>query len=50
MMDRGFLDFARLYLLHLAQAFFVIRAMSNSQYRRLYSHPHRQGPTGLRDV
>jgi len=39
MMDRGFLDFARLYRLHLAQAFFVIRAKSNLQYRRLYSHP-----------
>ena len=25
-MDRGYLDFARLYLLHQAQAFFVIRA------------------------
>lgn len=37
-MDRGFLDFARLYALHLAQAFFVTRARSNTQYRRLYSH------------
>jgi DDE family transposase/uncharacterized protein DUF4372 len=38
-MDRGFVDFARLHTLHLAQAFFVIRAKSNMQYRRLYSHP-----------
>lgn len=38
-MDRGFIDFARLYVLHSAQAFFVIRAKSNLQYRRLYSHP-----------
>ena len=38
-MDRGFLDFTRLYALHQAQAFFVIRAKSNVQYRRLYSHP-----------
>lgn len=37
-MDRGFLDFARLHTLHLAQAFFVTRAKSNTQYRRLYSH------------
>jgi hypothetical protein len=37
-MDRGFLDFARLYILHQAQAFFVTRAKSNTQYRRLYSH------------
>jgi hypothetical protein len=38
-MDRGFLDFGRLHALHRAQAFFVIRAKSNLQYRRLYSHP-----------
>lgn len=38
-MDRGFLDFGRLHMLHRAQAFFVIRAKSNLQYRRLYSHP-----------
>jgi hypothetical protein len=37
-MDRGFLDFVRLYTLHKAQAFFVIRAKSNTQYRRVYSH------------
>lgn len=38
-MDRGYLDFTRLF--HLAQvpAFFVIRAKSNFSYRRLYSHP-----------
>lgn len=39
MMDRGFLDFGRLHALHRAQAFFIIRAKSNLQYRRLYSHP-----------
>lgn len=38
-MDRGFLDFVRLHTLHLAQAFFVIRAKANTQYRRVYSHP-----------
>jgi len=38
-MDRGFLDFGRLHALHRTQAFFVIRAKSNLQYRRLYSHP-----------
>jgi hypothetical protein len=37
-MDRGFLDFTRLHTLHLAQAFFVIRAKSNMRYRRMYSH------------
>ena len=38
-MDRGYLDFARLYLLHQAQAFFVTRAKSNTQLRRVYSAP-----------
>lgn len=38
-MDRGFLDFGRLHALHRAQAFFVIRAKSNLQYQRRYSHP-----------
>ena len=38
-MDRGFLDFVRLHSLHRAQAFYVIRAKSNTQYRRVYSHP-----------
>ena len=37
-MDRGYLDFARLYTLHQALAFFVIRAKSNLQFRRRYSH------------
>jgi len=38
-MDRGYLDFARLYLLAQCLAFFVTRAKSNFQFRRLYSHP-----------
>ena len=38
-MDRGYIDFARLYRLTLAAAFFVIRAKSNFQFRRLYSRP-----------
>jgi len=38
-MDRGYLDFARLFTLHQAKAFFVIRAKSNLQFRRRYSHP-----------
>lgn len=36
-MDRGYLDFDRLYTLNLFHAFFIIRAKSNMQYRRLYS-------------
>jgi hypothetical protein len=37
-MDRGYTDFARLYTIHSAQAFFVIRAKSNMQYRCIASH------------
>jgi hypothetical protein len=36
-MDRGYLDFARLYALSQAGAFFVIRAKSNLDARRVYS-------------
>jgi hypothetical protein len=38
-MDRGYIDFARLHGLHQAQAFFVTQAKSNLQYRRVYSRP-----------
>ena len=38
-MDRGYLDFARLYRIHQHQAIFVIRAKSNLQFRRLSSQP-----------
>jgi len=38
-MDRGYIDFERLYLLSQVPAFFVIRAKSNLAFRRLYSHP-----------
>ena len=38
-MDRGFLDFARLYRLHQAGSFFVTRAKRNTQAQRRYSKP-----------
>ena len=38
-MDRGYLDFERLHVLHQAGAFFVTRAKSNLDARRLYSAP-----------
>lgn len=38
-MDRGYVDFERLFALHSSGAFYVIRAKSNTQYRRRYSHP-----------
>lgn len=46
-MDRGYLDFSRLHTIHTASAFFVTRAKSNFQHRRLYSHPVDK-TTGLR--
>lgn len=36
-MDRGYIDFARMYRLHQAGAFFVTRAKSNLDARRVYS-------------
>ncbi len=38
-MDRGYLDYARLYRLHQGGAFFVTRAKSNFSARRVYSAP-----------
>ena len=38
-MDRGYLDFARLFTLHEAQAFFVTRAKAGMDARRRYSAP-----------
>jgi hypothetical protein len=38
-MDRGYLDFTRLYRVHTAGAYFVIRAKSNTKFKRLYSRP-----------
>jgi len=38
-MDRGYVDFARLHVLHQAGAFFVTRAKSNLHAHRLYSAP-----------
>ncbi len=36
-MDRGYLDFKRLYTLNQFRAFFVIRSKTNTIFRRLYS-------------
>jgi hypothetical protein len=38
-MDRGYLDFARLYALHQTGAFFVTRAKHGMDARRVYSNP-----------
>ena len=46
-MDRGYLDYARLYTITQATGFFVTRTKSNSKCRRIYSH-HVDQATGLR--
>ena len=46
-MDRGYLDFARLYRLHLAAAYFVTRARKNFRFVRRYSQAVDK-TTGLR--
>jgi hypothetical protein len=38
-MDRGYVDFARLYTITRSLAFFVTRAKENLNFDRLYSHP-----------
>jgi len=37
--DRGYLDFERLFQLHQDRSYFVIRPKSNTQYKRVYSQP-----------
>jgi hypothetical protein len=39
LIDRAYLDFARLYHLNIGAVFFVIRAKRNLQFRRMYSAP-----------
>jgi hypothetical protein len=46
-MDRGYVDFRRLYVLHQAGAFFVTRTKINMNYHRVYSHAVDK-ETGLR--
>ncbi len=46
-MDRAYLDFRRLHLLHQSHAFFIVRAKKNFDFRRLYSHKVDKS-TGLR--
>jgi hypothetical protein len=39
LLDRGYLDFKRLFVIHQANAFFVTRAKSNTKFKRRYSNP-----------
>lgn len=47
LMDRGYLDFARLYAFHCAGAYFVTRTKSNTKFKRRYSREIDKD-TGLR--
>src|SRR5207245_9320169 len=46
-MDRGYVDFERLYIFTLSAAFFVVRPKSNVLLQRRYSHPVDKS-TGVR--
>jgi transposase len=46
-MDRGYLDFARLFVFTLCSAFFIIRTKENVLFQRRYSHPVDKA-TGVR--
>lgn len=45
--DRGYIDYKRLYRIHTAGAFFVTRAKDNMNYRRVYSFA-KNPATGVR--
>ena len=47
LIDRGYVDYKRLYQLHLERAYFVTRVKSHTQYERVYSHTVSK-TTGLR--
>ena len=46
-MDRGYIDFERLYSLNQCSAFFIVRAKTNTGLRRIYSMPVDKS-TGVR--
>ncbi len=47
LLDRGYLDFQRLYTIHQAQGFFVTRAKSNTKFKRRYSNPVDRATTNV---
>lgn len=42
-MDRAYIDFARLYVIHQSKAFYVLRAKKNFKYKRRYSQAIKPG-------
>jgi transposase len=49
LMDRGYIDYQRLYRLHCDKAFFVTRAKKNAKFRRLESRPVNMAAGIIRD-
>jgi hypothetical protein len=47
LLDRGYLDFARLHALHEAGSFFLIRAKRGLRFKRRYSHPVDRANTNI---
>jgi len=47
LLDRGYLDFSRLFDIRQAQAFFVTRTKSNTKFKRRYSHPVDRSNTNV---
>ena len=47
LLDRGYLDLARLFALHEANAFFVTRAKCNTRFTRRYSQPVDRAGTAV---
>jgi hypothetical protein len=47
LLDRGYLDFSRLFIIHRACAYFVTRAKRNLSFQRFHSYPLDRAP-GLR--
>ncbi len=49
LMDRGYIDYTRLYRLHCAKAFYVTRAKKNAKFRRVESRPVNTAVGIIRD-
>jgi Domain of unknown function (DUF4372)/Transposase DDE domain len=47
LLDRGYLDFKRLFAIHQAQGFFITRAKSNTKFKRRYSNPVDRATTNV---
>jgi hypothetical protein len=47
LMDRGYIDFERLHAIHTAGGFFVIRAKSNTRFKRRYSNAVDRAGTNI---